>query len=221
MKNTILGGVLLALLIGAGYWFYQQSSAPAEPEERELAEGEAGSDASAPTSPEEAVPTPANGSESSEGYVGLSEEDAAALAESQGELFRVVERDGDMLPTTRDYRPGRINATVADGVVTSYTVEGEEKGETPAGAGEEDAAVESEDTPGDEDAPTDSEEAAGAHDAIIGMSEADAEAYAQEQNVPFRVGSRDGEALPLTMDYRPGRITADMEDGVVTGYTVE
>jgi len=35
-----------------------------------------------------------------------------------------VERDGHFLPATKDYRQGRINATVDNGVVTSYRVEG-------------------------------------------------------------------------------------------------
>jgi hypothetical protein len=59
------------------------------------------------------------------------------------------------------------------------------------------------------------------HDELIGMSEAEAADYASEQGVPFRVGSRDGEQLPLTMDYVVGRITADLVDGIVTDYTVE
>jgi hypothetical protein len=63
--------------------------------------------------------------------------------------------------------------------------------------------------------------APGIHDEIIGLSEIEAAAYADTQDVLFRVGSRDGEFLPVTMDLRPGRITAEIEKDRVTGYTVE
>lgn len=129
-----------------------------------------------------------------EDYVGLSEVEAEALATANNVPFRVVERDGEALMVTEDYRPGRINAVVVAGVVTAYTVEGSEM---------------------ENNAP------AGAHDELIGMTEADAEAYAEVNDVPVRIGFRDGEPLPVTMDYRPGRITLQIENEVVTGYTVE
>jgi hypothetical protein len=55
---------------------------------------------------------------------GLSEEEAVQVAADNNVLFRVVERDGEPLAMTMDYRPGRINATVEAGVVTEYTIEG-------------------------------------------------------------------------------------------------
>jgi hypothetical protein len=131
-------------------------------------------------------------------YVGLTTNDAEAKAEAEGTPFRVVEIDGESQPTTRDYREGRINATVEGGVVTSYTVESN------------DPMV---------DADTETE--VNANDEIIGMTTAEAEAYAEAQGVDFRVGVRDGEDLPVTLDLRPGRITAEVENGVVVGYTVE
>jgi DNA polymerase II large subunit len=132
--------------------------------------------------------------ETNSDYVGMSVADAQAKAEAEDTLFRVVMEDGESLPTTKDYRPGRINATVESGVVTEYSVEGSEAMET---------------------------EPAGDHDEIIGMTTEEAQAYADANDVPFRTGSIDGEAMAVTMDYRPGRITADIVDGVVTGYTVE
>jgi PBP1b-binding outer membrane lipoprotein LpoB len=57
-------------------------------------------------------------------YTGLSVEEAEKLAEDNGVMFRVVMEDGEMRPATKDYRPGRINATVVDGEVVSYEVEG-------------------------------------------------------------------------------------------------
>ncbi len=59
-------------------------------------------------------------------YVGLTTEQARTKAEKAGVPFRVVEEDGTMLPATMDYRPGRINAAVTKGIVTSYAVEGDE-----------------------------------------------------------------------------------------------
>jgi len=144
----------------------------------------------------------------SEGYMGLTEAQAAARAESNDVPFRVVERDGESLPVTEDWRPGRINAAIEDGVVVSYTIEGND----PTNTNEMD------DAPVDETTPT---EDSGEHDAIIGMTEGEAQAYAEANSVPIRVGYRDGEPLPVTMDYRPGRITMQIENGVVTDYTVE
>lgn len=57
---------------------------------------------------------------------GMSEEDAARLAQTVGVSFRVVERDGQPLAVTMDYRPGRINAVITNGAVVSYTIEGAE-----------------------------------------------------------------------------------------------
>lgn len=131
-------------------------------------------------------------------YIGLTTAQAEARAEAEGELFRVVEIDGQPQPTTRDYRPGRINATVQNDVVTSYSVEG----------------METEPTEPTTPTPTN-------NDAIIGMTTAEAEAYAETNDVMFRIGAIDGEFLPVTMDYRPGRITAEVENDIVVGYSVE
>jgi uncharacterized protein YpmB len=55
----------------------------------------------------------------------------------------------------------------------------------------------------------------------VGMTTTEAEVYAVENTVDFRTGTIDGEALPVTMDFRPGRITAEVKNDVVVGYTVE
>lgn len=64
------------------------------------------------------------GDEEVSDYIGLTVEEATELAEENDVMFRVVERDGEPLPATMDYRPGRINASVEDGMVISYMVEG-------------------------------------------------------------------------------------------------
>ena len=58
-------------------------------------------------------------------------------------------------------------------------------------------------------------------DDVVGLSESEAEALASQNDVPFRVGMRDGEPLAVTFDYRPGRITATIENNVVTNISVE
>lgn len=57
-------------------------------------------------------------------FLGLTEAEAEALAEENGLIFRVVERDGEPLAMTMDFRPGRINASIMGGEVVSYYIEG-------------------------------------------------------------------------------------------------
>jgi len=56
---------------------------------------------------------------------------------------------------------------------------------------------------------------------FVGLTEEAAAALATENNVSFRVTMRDAIPLPVTMDYRPGRINADVESGVVVSVSVE
>lgn len=56
-------------------------------------------------------------------YIWLSVQEAQALAQEQELSFRVVQEDGEGLAATMDYRPGRFNATVEDGMVVSIQVE--------------------------------------------------------------------------------------------------
>lgn len=52
-----------------------------------------------------------------EAFVGLPVGEAETLAERKGLKHRIVERDGQLLPATRDYRPDRINFHVVEGKV--------------------------------------------------------------------------------------------------------
>lgn len=230
MNNSQIWIALLAVMLLVGLVFYTEVSAPSNNDENTTVTTPVPDTTTPAPTPDDTDPTPDPDTtnpapDTPSDYIGLTEAEAEALAAANDVMFRVVERDGEMLPTTRDYRPGRINATVDDGMVTRYLVEGElepVEATTPSDSNKQ----------GDPDAnkydfgdpvtpPEETEEAAGEHDAIIGMSEDDAETYAEANDVTFRVGFRDGEPLALTMDYRPGRITAQIEDGVVTGYTVE
>ena len=55
----------------------------------------------------------------SEGLAGLDEEAAGEHARAHGGIVRVIERDGQPLPMTMDYREDRVNVAVADGRVTA------------------------------------------------------------------------------------------------------
>lgn len=136
-------------------------------------------------------------------YIGATVAEAEAYARSNGVAFRVVEEDGVELSVTEDFQEGRINATVENGLVTDYDVETSD----PVATGP--------------DTEQNSEIDQSAYEVVIGMTVTDAEAWAEANNVPFRIGMLDGEALAVTMDFRPGRITAAVENDVIVGYTVE
>ncbi len=55
----------------------------------------------------------------------------------------------------------------------------------------------------------------------IGLTEEDALARAKDTNVPARVVERDGESLPVTMDYVVGRLNFAIKDGRVINVSVE
>lgn len=58
-------------------------------------------------------------------------------------------------------------------------------------------------------------------DDYIGLTLEEAQKRAEEQGVPFRVVEKDGHGLPVTMDWRPGRINATVEDTIVVDYSIE
>jgi hypothetical protein len=51
--------------------------------------------------------------------IGLSELEAIKVIESEGFTARVVARDGESLPTTKDYNLDRVNISIENGVVVS------------------------------------------------------------------------------------------------------
>jgi hypothetical protein len=64
--------------------------------------------------PTAAVPTP-------ESFVGLELKAAETRADKADLPHRVVRKDGQDFPVTRDYRPERLNFTVEKGIVTKVT----------------------------------------------------------------------------------------------------
>lgn len=59
------------------------------------------------------------------------------------------------------------------------------------------------------------------NDSFEGLTVEMAESMAAEKEVPFRIIMQGGEPLPATMDYRPGRINATVENGIVVGVVIE
>jgi len=60
-----------------------------------------------------------------ESYIGMKEEDALQAAKDNNTPARVVERDGEGLPTTMDFVFGRHNLYVKDGAVYKVEIEGQ------------------------------------------------------------------------------------------------
>ncbi len=58
-----------------------------------------------------------------EAFIGMTEIQARNFADKSNIRFRVVQREGMSLPVTADYQPGRVNATISNGVVTGYNLE--------------------------------------------------------------------------------------------------
>jgi hypothetical protein len=63
----------------------------------------------------------ANQNDEFEDYIGLTVDEATALAESESRPARVVEEDGESLPVTMDFIENRLNFVVVDGKVTEVT----------------------------------------------------------------------------------------------------
>ncbi len=62
------------------------------------------------------------GSPKSDGdFVGLSEAEGASLAGQRELRHRVVSVDGELRPTTRDYRPDRVNFELEGGKIVKVT----------------------------------------------------------------------------------------------------
>jgi hypothetical protein len=56
---------------------------------------------------------------------------------------------------------------------------------------------------------------------FLGLTLAEATALAEDAGIPWRLGRQDGEALALTDDLVPGRVTFAIDDGTVTSAEIE
>lgn len=84
-----------------------------------------GTSADAETAPADtALSTEMTVEEAEEALVGLSEQDAADVADDRGWTIRVVVLDGEDRPMTMDFRPNRVNVEVADGEVVAIVSTG-------------------------------------------------------------------------------------------------
>lgn len=57
-----------------------------------------------------------------EKMIGLSEDEAMKVADSEGWLVRVAERDGETFMLTADYNPQRVNLTIKGGTITDVSI---------------------------------------------------------------------------------------------------
>jgi hypothetical protein len=190
-------------------------------------------DGSAPVTPETATSTttrtdtetPAQTVPVISDYAGMTVAEAKSVAAKNNTTFRVVEIDGEPQMVTKDYRIGRINAVVTAGVVISYSIEGENVAEKPPvekTEGQTNPYFIDNDMAGEmpvQNPPEDTDP--NNHDEIIGMTTPAAKGYARTNEVDFRIGKVDGEAMMVTSDFKPGRITAEIEKDIVVGYSVE
>jgi ABC-type glycerol-3-phosphate transport system substrate-binding protein len=58
------------------------------------------------------------------------------------------------------------------------------------------------------------------NEAVVGMTQAQAEAWAKDHGFTVRVASVDGQPNPLTMDYRQDRINITLQNGTITSATI-
>lgn len=139
----IICGVVLLALIGVAAWYVVASAKITNFNECRDAGGKIidGSPdqckiyGKAFSDTEQDKTTPPEQSDKTQGqqYVGLTIEAANQKAEREGTPHRVVKRDGVSLPMTMDLVGGRLNFTVADGIVTAVEVESVEiKSSKPA-----------------------------------------------------------------------------------------
>lgn len=92
-------------------------------------QGERGPDAGTPAAEEETSGEPAEEEtlemsfdlNDADSLVGHSFDKLEPALEAAGIRYRVVERDGESFPVTRDYLPERLNFRIKDGVVTGVT----------------------------------------------------------------------------------------------------
>lgn len=133
-------------------------------------------------------------------YIGLSLEQWQQLAIKNWITLRAVTIDGDPQPMTRDYRIGRLNATIVDGLITWYSIEWEKTQLEPKKIPENNQV---------------------SSDLYIWLNLEDAKALAVENNTTLRASIIDWEPQMMTMDYVPGRINATIVDWVVSSYSIE
>ncbi|NRA40184.1 MAG: hypothetical protein HRU15_18710 [Planctomycetes bacterium] len=119
-------------------------------------------------------------------WVGLTSDAAGQKAAAEKKAFRVVSRDGKNLPVTRDFLKGRLNVYLWQGRVLAIKIEGSSFLE-------------------------------GCTDPVflpyLGCEAQAAQAMAQDNKLPYRTVSKNGESMMVTADFNPQRINAHEQDG--------
>ena len=122
-------------------------------------------------------------------WVGLTQEQAQALATERGKMSRVSSIDGQGLMMTADHRPGRLNLTLWAGSVIHVDVEGE---------------------PSEQEGVTDV-----ALLGYLGLTEEVAVKQLAAAGLVHRVAMRDGQWFGGDRDYSPNRLNLYVRNGKV------
>jgi len=136
-------------------------------------------------------------------YVGLSLLEAEQLANIRGEDLRVVFANGEQLLITTEFQRGRINVWVDNDTLTFIDVEGFDFNFT-----------------GNRTVIT-SDDVQELIQQYVGLTEGQARFLAWQQEVEFRIISRDGIAISTSNNLVHGRIGATVGTGVVSAIEVE
>jgi hypothetical protein len=115
LPRTLVAIAMTALLVVTAAACGDDDDAASDTTESESTARDSG--APSGSDPTDCPPEPTD--ESASALVGLTEDEATEAAEACGWILRVVRRDGEDLPATRDFRPNRVNVEVTDGEVTA------------------------------------------------------------------------------------------------------
>ena len=125
-------------------------------------------------------------------WLGRSAQSIEQIATAEGLEVRIIHRDGEDLPYDRDLVPGRLSLRlIADRAVAIY------QDRSDAGKVLIEGVMDLDQLP------------------FIGRRVDASRQLAEETGRPWRVSSRDGEQMMLTMDYVPERINAVVVNGMV------
>ena len=120
-------------------------------------------------------------------WFGLSLEAAEKKAKQRNVAMRMVEKNGRLLPVTRDFIKGRLNIRVFAGKVIGVSIEGQNQ--------QEGAAL--------------------GLIPYLGLSEQQASALAVKKGVKIRTVARDNKSLEITADMIKDRVNIHVRGGIV------
>ena len=119
-------------------------------------------------------------------WFGSSKEEAIARAEAEGVPWRIGREDDEVFDLTEDHRPGRVTFQIDEGMITFATTE-VDVGVAHEGAQDPDDV------------------------GYLGLTQAEAEAKADEAGVPWRVVRVGDEVFAVTLDYSEDRRNLEID----------